>query len=120
MQSEYFEDHQDRRPGGSKQENSQDDHFLRPLTGRLDQVFAAEIRTAKIPFVTGETVPPTATRLKKAIRVGKFTLLKLASWFHEFSLQLGSFQPSFRSTRLIHQRASKERGRCDLVQTDLI
>src|SRR5579864_1872087 len=75
MQSEYFEDHQDRRPGGSKQENSQDDHFLRPLTGRLDQVFAAEIRTAKIPFVTGETVPPTATRLKKAIRLRKFTLL---------------------------------------------
>lgn len=98
MQPEHFHDYQNGRPGSGNQQNSEHDHLLGPFARSLDQVFATNIRTTKIPFLARVAIPSTAARLKETVCPRKTALLKLANRLHEFLLQLGLFHWSSRSS----------------------
>src|SRR5260370_6494541 len=78
------DDHVDYRPGGGNQNHSEDRHLLCPFPRRLDQIFAAQVVTTKLPAVVVRpiAVPTAGARLKETVGAGKTLLIKLRRRFH--------------------------------------
>jgi hypothetical protein len=98
VEADYFDNHQDYRPGGGEKKNTEHRHFFRAFARGFDQIFAANIVAGTKRLAVIPTAPATCVGLEKAIGSWKSTFLKLAGWLHDLALQLGSFHPLTRSS----------------------
>ncbi|PYK29878.1 MAG: hypothetical protein DME57_08835 [Verrucomicrobia bacterium] len=83
VEPRHFDHYQNNRPRCREQKNAENDHVFCTFARGRDQIFAANVVSAKISLIVRPVMIPTVgTRLKETVGAREALVVELEIWLH--------------------------------------